>query len=574
MSSNESSDSNPIYFHHSCLHSKQIGDIIATKSSLVWIPNDKTIPKYESTWSNISKVKYSKDGDARAALNISQIVPHPSIKDTVFVITGKNSVEKNRMELEKLKVIISSIKKDDFNSLEIISIPNKNDDSFQPINSSTSSTILNKINIDQQTKVKLLESDDFLLKQYLDLVETTHLLNENEFWETYGPDKLKQIDMLSTVQQQATGKLLSQLSESITIKLDDCSNISNEKKKDIFKVYPAVKIAFNDIDSLGISEEDFWRRYSISFGPNSEGIDDLFLRHMIDDNNNIPEIKINLKYKTLSNQIDSSVNLIDIDDRIINNSNSNQYSLRTENDEKVRDEIRIITGGWNQFNRQSKIILDSNASTILPGSKRKRVNLNQTDDLHELLDLQTNPLLPSISINRDSRNKIIHNNDIETIENDVNMDIDNVFGVSSNLVVRSLRKTSIILQNSEELLSSINRSIPTIEKSEIFYHNNKNSLNIQSQFNELNDFEQYSEIFKQEMSEIYINITERMKYFYSILSRQGNQAPINGSISEKKIIEIIHNLNIISDKLSTRKHHIQQKVTAGKLFLSDACYLV
>ena len=70
----------------------------------------------------------------------------------------------------------------------------------------------------------------------------------------------------------------------------------------------------------------------------------------------------------------------------------------------------------------------------------------------------------------------------------------------------------------------------------------------------------FIEIFRQRTLEAFTEYTELLRHFYSILGRQGNQAPLPGTATEEKIHKILKRLDDTQEKLLILKNEISNKL--------------
>ena len=70
----------------------------------------------------------------------------------------------------------------------------------------------------------------------------------------------------------------------------------------------------------------------------------------------------------------------------------------------------------------------------------------------------------------------------------------------------------------------------------------------------------FTETFRQRTLEAFTEYTELLRHFYSILSRQGNQAPLPGTSTEEKIHKILKRLDDTQKKLIILKNEISNKL--------------
>lgn len=126
----------------------------------------------------------------------------------------------------------------------------------------------------------------------------------------------------------------------------DFSQITNEEKSYIFEMYPQLLHAYEEEVPNTIAEEDFWKKYYLNFCSFSEGhIDDDFLRYVANNQDLLRRSK--------------NVNWVDPQFNVAMTGGETDghrpfhyqmiYDLDTSS-QRRDDEIRRLTGGWNEFN--------------------------------------------------------------------------------------------------------------------------------------------------------------------------------------------------------------------------------
>jgi hypothetical protein len=226
------------------------GEIILTDLRIMFIPSEKSLEEPRSfVWANISNVKYSPANDpkGRAMILLKTVVTQ--YEDVTIQLIG-STVESHMKELEKMKTIISQIRKQsksDPNQQQNNNKLNTNNTNNNKTNSNkrSSQLILNKTSETIQlneTKKRLLETDYQLAKQYHDLVESSQVISAEDFWLSHSPllakgdkitDKKGRVNCLlaGIVGKSAEGKTVV--------------NLTVEKKENIFLLQPEVRRAFD-----------------------------------------------------------------------------------------------------------------------------------------------------------------------------------------------------------------------------------------------------------------------------------------------------------------------------------------
>lgn len=562
-----------LYFQHKSLYGKADGNLFVTNLRIVWSPYDLSKAQFQSVWANVTKVKYSpvNDPKGRSAINVELSLPSPS-GQTYFELLGSVK-EAVRVELERVKVIISSIKKGDESSLIALNMPSSSSSSSalssKPLPTTASSRIEAKV-ISDDTKKQLLEANDFIRKQYNDLVLTSKLISEGDFWLAYAPNECREHETVTL----SKGKLPSFYSDSIKINDGEWVEVPETKKKSIFKIFPGVKEAYERMDELNVSEEDFWRRYAYSFRHDSVGVDEIFLRSLV-NNNETPYTTSASSFmptKILQQQVEPDINLKYIYDDYRSNvtKESDEVDLKRvtiqENDKVTA--VRLLTGGWSELNRQGKLLLES-ANLSSSSSMQKRVKSDDADEQMLSSTQSSGAVIPLVISKELSGNgKLPARRTVADVTEYDDSEGESVFKKAKFVVAPSLRKEASVLSPGD-ILASLDRVLPVPEKAYEFFQSDLRALksltSTASAAASLGgssgpvigaedvDGTDLSDQFKLEMGEVFVSVTERLRLFYTMLSRDGSAAPTPGSSAEKKILGIINDLIRIDDQLTSKR---------------------
>jgi hypothetical protein len=598
-----------LYFQHKCIHDKAEGQLYVTSMRYTWYPSSNMLASFDYTWNNINKVRYTPANDpkGRSAMNLDLTVSSPT-GSTYFELIGR-SKEDNRFHLEQVKSIIGAIKRGDISAIDQIQLADPSNTAYsdsRPLHidasSSSSSRIAPPI-LSEEKKRMILETNQFIRNQYQDLVIENKILEEDDFWIAYGPQRDE-----SLFDKQSKGKTSSYFIESIKLGENEWEKVPEAKKRSIFKVYPMIKKAYDQKEECNVSEEDFWRRYAYSFRHDSDGIDELFLRSIMTDQ---LESGGSLKKESNSNRgtVSSLNDLHDdyyrrsIDDSIreydeagITNKNSSSVSSAAalKEDDRVRTK-RLLTGGWNEFNQQSKLILESSSSSSTATAYHHPKKRQLEDEVeNELVEIQSdkNPrgFYPLQIRNENSKatEGRAKNADHEIVEEDQ----DSAFGKAKVIVKRSNLRESVEKLSASYLMSSMNSVFPSSEQATSYHQQNIRDLHsltitaaaassqggstlersdhlpgssAHAESENLVDGHELSEEFKQDVGEYFVRVTERMRHFYKLLHREGTLAPSPGSATEKKILTILEDLIRINDQLSSKKTKLMNTLPKGKV---------
>lgn len=239
-----------VLFKHRAQVKTKDGEVVVTNTRFVYHANDGADLK-QFTWANIAGVKYSPPNDPKGRAMVLLKTVIKGDEDVVITLVG-SSKESNFTELENLKTIISKIRKA------------KTAPSNGPAATKNEVVSLKRsAGLDAVVAKKrrqLLESDRYLAKQYRDLVESSKLISDEDFWASHA----QSTDALyaeSTMQRK--GKQNSLLAEMFSKDSSGVINVSLtvELKQNIFAMYPEVKRAFEAEVPLKRSETEFWTIY-------------------------------------------------------------------------------------------------------------------------------------------------------------------------------------------------------------------------------------------------------------------------------------------------------------------------
>lgn len=523
-----------IYFLHKSLHVKYEGYFIITSIRIVWIAIDnKSIPVNSIMWSTVTDIKYSKQDDpkGRVAINVGVMIP-TSTNSGVFELIGYDK-DLCRQNLESLKLIIGSIRRNDFLMIEPYLIPK--------IELSTPST---SSSLNELDKKYILSHNEFLNKQYQDLVIKSAILDDADFWLTYSSTISQHLNQASTSREQMRGTLPDTYNNIISIHENEWTSLSEAKKQKIFALFPAVQQAYMNKDMLNVSEEDFWRRYYYSFHVNSDFIDDIFVRGTISENkDNRNGNGLQKTFQQLKSKISTENDLVNLTDDYFQPSvpqdRLNDGDIDTTKDSKIRkaETVKVLTGGWNAYNKQSQLVINT-VGDSMDSVKRSRTSkdtldeLNIIDETKQYIPLQYHSVVPiaidsSISVKVEHPGKILSAQELLSSIEDV-LPSSSIF---SKFHISDIQSLSRLSKKSNSTLKDY-------------------SLDIN--YCEIYDGSELSDTFKQEMTEVFVSVTERIKHFYVLLNRESNN-------NMNKLYSLVEDLKRYAEKLRNKKELIQSK---------------
>jgi serine/threonine protein kinase len=479
-----------------------------------------------------------------------------------------------------------------------------------------------KLGLEVQIKrKKLLEADKSLYKQYHDLVLTSKLLDEDDFWSSHSSsfDNFNLDGKNTLVSRGRSSMLLSDVQHSsfkVNFKLT--ADIIHE----IFLMYPAVRKAFDIEVPLRLTEQKFWHQYFQSeFYTRDKGgksslvlTDDIFSRYesLINQDNNDND---NSGLKNVSTKIENKSGLVlchsDVDltatdgDYHPRDAVLNQRILNPGSDGINKNSAKVI----DKYNRHSHLVMEEDLKYKNTNicNKNNEININKSDvECNELNRHRKVSYIPLV---------LAHTSDVTSLssmtnktqvvdDDDDNNDGYNAFGRSSNAVCKS-QVLSVVSSSSIGLLSNLNSlfSAPTraldvlqndiaslksvtsvakhaaasagglglsigrneIEQDTVIGSNGKNNEHLyKNRFKNINidvvEGLDLSESFKHELFERFTVTTELLRHFYKILSREGSLAPLLGTVSYDKAKKLMDRLVEIHQSLLNKKRNITSQI--------------
>jgi hypothetical protein len=292
-----------ILFRHKVTYENAVGELVVTPTMLSFVPTDMRNAQSHTSvlqiaWSNVKITKYSPADDPknRVMMRVEMITNVPAV---VLHFQGAD-LDKKRAELERLKSIISDVrKKESAQTLDTTTSSSgvasgtgdgnghsAGGNGHSSLNSTTS-----MLSVD--AKAKLLAADKSLAKLYRELVEQDRILDENEFWSAHAsnlPMLLSGLSSSSMDRGKGTS-IIGDVMDSIVVKNGRRSvNLTPQQKEHIFAMYPAVRLAFEHEVGVEKSEPEFWmaffqsefylRTFSAAGAKNAMGqTDDMFSRY-------------------------------------------------------------------------------------------------------------------------------------------------------------------------------------------------------------------------------------------------------------------------------------------------------
>jgi hypothetical protein len=293
-----------ILFRHKVTYENAVGELVVTPTMLSFVPTDMRNAQSHTSvlqiaWSNVKITKYSPADDPknRVMMRVEMITNVPAV---VLHFQGAD-LDKKRAELERLKSIISDVrKKESAQTLDTTTSSSgvasgTGDGNGHSAGGNGHSSSLNSTTsmLSADAKAKLLAADKSLAKLYRELVEQDRILDDDEFWSAHAsnlPMLLSGLSSSSMDRGKGTS-IIGDVMDSIVVKNGRRSvNLTPQQKEHIFAMYPAVRLAFEHEVGVEKSEPEFWmaffqsefylRTFSAAGAKNAMGqTDDMFSRY-------------------------------------------------------------------------------------------------------------------------------------------------------------------------------------------------------------------------------------------------------------------------------------------------------
>lgn len=236
-SSSPSASAAELLFSHAALYEQAEGQLRVTPASLAFEANDGS-KRVNLAWPQVEKDLYSPEKEPRVLLRITTVVAGaPAL---VFQLVNQPR-ERLRSELERLKVIIKSVRK--------------------PASASQASSTSGASSSVQNSRQALLLADAALLREYNALVRDGKIVDDADFWRE--KEGLLASFEASRAISSSRGALSAILSDFAV------EEVGREKKivlnpeiiSHIFEMYPAVRKAYDTNVPHAMTEEAFWTQY-------------------------------------------------------------------------------------------------------------------------------------------------------------------------------------------------------------------------------------------------------------------------------------------------------------------------
>lgn len=248
-----------ILFKHraSCMSGKKSpsidGELIVSTLQISFKPlnssNDNDTIRYSKSVIN-GRYGFSPEKDEKVKFLIDLSTNAENKVIITFILIG-NDRKQLRMELERLRSIARSDKQPNTTTNTTAA----NNSKTQKLLNKNATELTRKLAI-QDRRNALLDADKNLYNKYKDLVLTNKLISEDEFW--YDNDRISQDDV--NIQANIKkGKVTNLLSDMVKFGQNVVSfTMTKEMRQEIFQMYPAILLAYNDKVPVSMTEIEFW----------------------------------------------------------------------------------------------------------------------------------------------------------------------------------------------------------------------------------------------------------------------------------------------------------------------------
>lgn len=407
-----------IAFRHQTKYNKVDGELVVTTLRFLWLPSDKS-ENIQHTWANVAKIFYSPPPSAK--IKITTVAGN---LDLVFVLVG-SSKEACINELAALKIIITNIRK------------GKSSEGNGGVN----------------LREKLLIADRILAKQYRDMVEVNKLVTEDEFWAThYDALQIYEATVAAKSQKGRDNFVMTSIIKEIKSGNGDI-DLTADKKRSIFALYPAVRRAYEIEVPLKKTEKEFWESFFLSVYLNSSKTDEDGHQNKLGDfakyetkEDYIPTID---SKKKLSGKVNPEFDLT----AVYGDYHSHEA---LDLSDRTSEGFKMATS----FNRNSQLVVGESSDTKTADKVEidRRIASTELEELH----VRNENSYVRINVKKNKTQDFITGNQSSS---------GSAFAKSTNATKRYIdgsTKLSNALLSTGELLSSVDDAIPNADKAEKF----------------------------------------------------------------------------------------------------------
>ena len=590
-----------IIFKHRAKLSDVSGELLMTTFRLAWTPS---IPleanDFQSPWSNIRGMQFSPPTDTRVCTKVDTLVGAGSAKGIVFFLEGTDK-EKELLRLKaEFKKIRSSTGGGGGGSGGTVPPPPPPPHSkkrpFTPHDDSAD-TALRESRL-KQRKAELLAADQHLAKSYRELVEQSRILSAEEFWDNQVNPTLLE-DKESQVQRQGRLSIAEIVRNCIKQNVDGTASISINKddRQSIMDSDPTCRRAYAELVPLQKSENEFWtlylEKYYSGVTPQTEELFSRFQSGVMEKGTAAGAIReVAQRSIQLESNTDLGFNLL-----------ANYSDSRKSENLATEDVLHDLKKDVMQLNNESQRVmapLRREVARGVNGTARKNSSIpkNQGEEYSsELLSEIAPPYIPlSVAHLRYGQDPEVYGADKADSGKDTAVKV-SAFGKASGGIARggakrppyepksaldvefglwgafpsSERANTLLVQDRVALRAAAaaahqNAGLQGLGTSSLCSATNlaygRAALlgavaGITDTATTTTTTTRYED-FRQEMLEAFVEVTELMRHFFSILVREGAEAPKPGTDGAGKVGKLIDRLLARKEQLTAKSRGIRE----------------
>lgn len=573
-----------IVFKHRCKLGNVSGELLVTTLRLAWTPSiPKEASDFQSPWSNIKGMVFSPPTDPKVATKVDTLVGAGSGgKGMVFYLEGTDK-EKELLRLKgEFKKIRSSNKllSTAPPSASVVSASSSSS-SYSGAKRSAAQTIINESGEDaqkqarlKQRKLNLLSADKQLAKSYRELVESTHIVSEEEFWSMHVNPSLLE-DKETQVQRQGRLTIVDIIKNSTKTSADGLLSISlnQDDRQSLLDSDPAARRAFAELVPLQKKESEFWVLYFEKWiNGTTPQTEELFSRFEDRSTLNSAGGGSRAQFEREGGGLELDFNLIKNHDDFYGSESFAAEDLCHElkkdiaqlNNESQRV-IQPLRQGPKDRGRGSE-----NSSSSSCSGSGSGLNELYASDLPELRD-EKEPAYMPLRLSRTAEDASVDAAAAAAAAGAsaapvaAPVPVVSAFGKATSAVARGVsRRPPYVPKSAAEIVASLQTTFPSAERAFAAYTQNRTALRSASALASLGQGQGQGatmssgyEEFKQDILEHFIQVTELLRHFFAVMHRTGAQAPRPGT-------ETAHKVDQITERLMARRELLQAKAKAIK----------
>jgi len=563
-----------IVFKHRCKLGNVSGELLVTNLRLAWTPSiPKEASDFQSPWSNIKGMVFSPPTDPKVATKVDTLVGAGSGgKGLVFYLEGTDK-DKELLRLKgEFKKIRSSNKLPSTAppSSSVVSTSSSSSSSSSGAKRSAAQMIINESGEDaqkqarlKQRKLNLLSADKQLAKSYRELVESTHIVSEDEFWSMHVNPSLLE-DKETQVQRQGRLTIVDIIKNSTKTSADGLLSISlnQDDRQSLLDSDPVARRAFAELVPLQKKESEFWVLYFEKWiNGTTPQTEELFSRFEDKSTLNSAGGGSRAQLERDGGGLDLDFNLLKNHDDFYGSENFAAEDLRHE----LKKDIAQLN---NESQRVIQPLRQGKKDRGRGGSSGSGVNDLYASDLPELRD-EKEPAYVPLRLSRTAEDASVDAAAAAAAASAATVaapaPVVSAFGKATSAVARGVsRRPPYVPKSAAEIVSSLQTTFPSAERAFAAYTQNRTALRSASALASLGQGQGQGatmssgyEDFKQDMLEHFLQVTELLRHFFAVMHRTGAQAPRPGT-------ETAHKVDQITERLMARRELLQAKAKAIK----------